>query len=399
MNLAWRFVAVAVYVTSLSACAVLYDPKGVFNNITSGGQAGTAESALAAYQKGDYPRAESLAKDVLRINPKDPYALMALAETYQDTGRPDLARQYFTSLVSLNPQAAMVQGGVSKTIAQVARDHLAVLNAPYEPVKPPPEVTAAEMGVASDAAVVARFQTLRQLLDQGLITNDEYIQRRGANLGALLPYTAPPSSMAMTRPSPAPDEVINRLNTLSNLYKNHEITADSLAVERNFILDRLMPANAVERAPPPPPVTDDMAVAAIIGRLQRLRDARVITEREATRERSTVEQQLALYKAQAEAAARAAAGMNGGSMSPAGQGVHLASYSNQKQAETAWASLQKRFPDQLGSLKPSIKRIVLRHGRVYYRLSAGPLADRKAASAVCRALSRRHQFCEPILIK
>lgn len=72
--------------------------------------------------------------------------------------------------------------------------------------------------------------------------------------------------------------------------------------------------------------------------------------------------------------------------------VQLASLSKQSDAEAAWARLQKRNPDLLGKLRLEVQTAQLAKG-TYYRVQAGPLADRAAAASLCGSLKSRKQDC------
>jgi hypothetical protein len=147
------------------------------------------------------------------------------------------------------------------------------------------------------------------------------------------------------------------------------------------------------------PVTSQMQMAAAIGQLERMSTANVITTSEQNRERAAIVNAEAAYEAQAEAYARAAAGMMLPTIPPSGLGVRLASYRSEDQANQAWAALQRQLPSELGSLQSVVTRVALRHRKAVYRLSAGPVTDRKTAIALCREIKRHHQSCQPTILK
>ncbi len=413
MAVARRWALVALCAVGLSACGASYnDGDRFWNDAFFWSDGKTSEEAMAALSKGDFVRAESLGNDAMRRNPKDPYALLALAVVYENTSRPELARQYFEALASMNPQATALIGvgptAERRTIADIARQHLTLLGggskAPppgpgAEPallkVPPPPPVTGVELGANDDANVILRFQTLRKLLDEGLITRDEYNRRRGVNLGALLRYTAPAPAAGLSRPAPSPEQVVQRLRFLAEAYQERGMTATEQTAERAIILDALLPAVVIRRADPPPPLTDQMQAAAVVGRLERLRAANVITAAEENREKAATFRAVQVHMADAEAAARAAAGM--AAMAPAaptGPGIRLAVYHSESQAHRAWAGMQRAFSTELGDLQAVVSKISLRRHRVAYRLSAGPLPDPKAALQLCRKLRHYGHSCE-----
>ena len=416
MAVAKQWAAAAMVAAGLSGCGAAYDADRFWNDATFWEEGKSSEGAMAALAKGDFIKAEDLGNDAMRRNPKDPYAILALAVVYENTARPDLARQYLQSLLSMNPQeTAMIGVGPTaerRTIGDIARAHLAALAArprtgyvppPAEPaqlqVPPPPSFNPGDIGAPDDANVVLRFQTLRRLLDEGLITRDEYNQRRGANLGALVPYTAPPPAVGLGRPAPDPEQLVHRLRYLALAFEQREVSAQEQAAERTVILEALMPAVPARRTDRPPPAQDQLQAAAVVGRLERLRTANVITVDEQNREKTAVFKGVQAYTDKAEEAARIAAGMAPPSAGPpGGPGVQLGSFHSQAQAERAWAALQKAHPEQLGSLQSVVTKEQLRRRGSIYRLKAGPVADRKAALALCRQLSLRRQGCSPTVI-
>ena len=141
-----------------------------------------------------------------------------------------------------------------------------------------------------------------------------------------------------------------------------------------------------------------MQAAAVVGRLERLLLARVINPDEQAKEKAAVFRAAQVSLANAEAAARAAAGLSPSFGPPSGPGVWLGSYASDNQARLAWVSLQLTHASALGALQSEIKRVSLRRRGVSYHLNAGPLADRKAADALCRALKERRQFCRPTVL-
>ena len=58
-----------------------------------------------------------------------------------------------------------------------------------------------------------------------------------------------------------------------------------------------------------------------------------------------------------------------------------------------WAALQKAHPQLLGSLSLMIERVDKAETVIFYRLQAGPLADKKAAGQLCGSLKQQGQDC------
>lgn len=80
--------------------------------------------------------------------------------------------------------------------------------------------------------------------------------------------------------------------------------------------------------------------------------------------------------------------------SDAGYRVWLASYRSSAQAEAGWREFREQHRDLLGELTPMILEVDLGpDAGLFYRLQAGPLADKESARALCDALGRREVFC------
>jgi len=414
-----------VLMSSLGGCGYVYDRHGFTNSVTPWRDGQDSQEALAALTKGDLSLAESMANDGLARNPKDPYALLVLAIVYQNTGRDEAARQYYEALISMRPQATAVIGvGPNvqrRTIEDIARGNLAslgrmapaavtidpttgqVMRPPQMP-QVPQSVSPQDVAFASDTNLILRFQGLHRLLDEGLITREEYDQRRAANLGSLLPYSvAQMGALGLGRAAPRPDELVNRLKAISANFEEKSISAVEHSAERDVILDALLPQKPARRADKPAPVHDDMQLAYQMSRLQRLRDAGVITDAEAAREKKVVQGQISTATAKADAAMRAASIYPDEAppvpSAPHGAGVALGTYASEGKAEMGWQVLKERFPEQLANLQPSIKKVGTKRRGYRYQLSVGPLEGKQAAKDLCRSLKRQEISCTPTTLK
>jgi len=278
-----------------------------------------------------------------------------------------------------------------KTEAQSSTGDAAV-HAPMSALDP-----AADRARINDDNVAMRFRALQVLFDEGLITTEEFNTRRGANLGVLLRYSLVPGARDLERRPPPPPQLVARLKYLAAAYAEHSISASEQAAERQTILEGLLPAHPLRRADPPPPIKDQLQLAAEIGRIERLRVASVISDKEAAAEKAKVTQLLDASIAAADAAARLASGVavSGAAPSVTGVGVALASYASDAQARKGWAGLQKTYPDELGALRLSVKVTPRPHNRPSsYRILAGPLPDSASAANICRILKRRGVACD-----
>lgn len=100
-----------------------------------------------------------------------------------------------------------------------------------------------------------------------------------------------------------------------------------------------------------------------------------------------------LSKSAATAGARMPAATGRGSSNSA---VHLASYRTRKAANRGWVQLRRAHKSLLSRFDSEIRKVNLGPGKgIFYRLKAGPLADKSAAASLCKALKRRRQYCEP----
>jgi hypothetical protein len=73
--------------------------------------------------------------------------------------------------------------------------------------------------------------------------------------------------------------------------------------------------------------------------------------------------------------------------------IQLAAGKSEASVQKEWAALQKAHPQLLGDLSLTIERVDKGTAGVFYRLQAGPLADKTAARQVCASLKQRGQDC------
>ncbi len=73
--------------------------------------------------------------------------------------------------------------------------------------------------------------------------------------------------------------------------------------------------------------------------------------------------------------------------------IQLAAVKSEDAAQKEWAKLQKAFPDLLGSLTLTVQKVDKGAAGVFYRIQAGPLADKAAAKQLCASLKQRSQDC------
>ncbi|MBI5162651.1 MAG: hypothetical protein HY985_01975 [Magnetospirillum sp.] len=259
----------------------------------------------------------------------------------------------------------------------------------------------AQQQLAGDPAAL-RFLALRQLAEERLIPNAEAAARRDANLGALLPLTAPLASpVGLEVPPPPVEEVVQRFRELGG-------PGPATPAERTWLLDRLLPMLPPARQPLSPP--DAAAARQVLQRLNRLAEAGLISPVEQMKELAAVQSLLdsgllpetlapppppvvappkrkATRKVPSVAPPALPAAFGG----PAG--VHLLSMAAAGYGDIAWTALTKEHAE-LAGLTFKVSKADLGELGVTYRLIAGPL-EPKAATALCAALKPRGQSCTP----
>ncbi|MCH9050100.1 MAG: tetratricopeptide repeat protein [Proteobacteria bacterium] len=414
-----------------------------------------AELGLAEMAKGNYVGAEGHYQRALKANAKDVHALIGQGILYQNTGQTTRAREMYEAVLAIRPkdsQRMVIWNDVStRPVAEIASVNLALLDSggvlasmgrgptgpqarderPVAPASPPAfqmVVSGAPDGTAmlgrplatpvtatapavprlanGDANIVFRFKTMRALRDQSLITQDEFATRRRANIGALLPLTSPPPAAGLDRPVPTTGQISGRLRAIGRALEMRAMSVSQHTAERSMILDALMPGTPAVVANPGKPPEGLMEAADAVRRLELLQDGGFISSDEYTRERQAIERALqpkpmaskdgitvASPVNIATAAAPAKAEGKAKGLLPA---VHLASYRSRTAADRGWIRLRRAHREVLDDLESEITKVNLgpRKG-IFYRLKAGPVADKAAAAEVCRRLKSRRQYCQP----
>ncbi len=82
------------------------------------------------------------------------------------------------------------------------------------------------------------------------------------------------------------------------------------------------------------------------------------------------------------------------SSGPVQYGLHLSSYRNPDKAADGWTELRAKYPDLLAGRAARISILDMgSFGGVYYRLKAGPIADKNAADDLCRQFQAAGEYC------
>jgi len=406
---------------ALAGCAALVDPKGTTDDLMSVlPTERSADRAMSALSRGDTVGAENWVVSALRKNPKDPYALLIAGLVYQNTGRYDLARQYYQVILTNQPQVTLMLPGDDgvvrpRPVIDVARTNIAVIDkitgrstprSSLESGRAPGSEVAAAPASDAESNVASRFRILKRLLDESQLTPEEYAARRAANLGALLPYSVPPPANGLERPIPADSQVIARLRDLKAAVEGREISPRQESEERAVILEALLPAQPGSRMLPPLPPKDMLDAAQAAGRLERMRAAGLVSADEAAREKAAMERALDTRMA-GKPVEGSATGLRYGGLPPAANavaatslaasawGVALASTKTEADAHAAWDRIKAHFPEDLAGMSLAVKKVALREKGVRWRVVAGPLDGKAAAVKLCKALKLHRQSCDP----
>ncbi len=454
-----RITVVAIVAVSVSGCAIL--EGNVFEESFWASSPfktnDEAELGIAELAKGNFIKAEGHFQRALATDSRDIDALLGAGILYQNTGQFVKAREMYEAVLAIRPeesrqfvvwnelttrpasQVASVNlslletggtanvampsplngapvgapiGASPETNVLLGRAQPQVANAPpamSEPSAMPSMQSGAEVGQLArpDANIVSRFSTLRALRDQGLITQEEYTQRRQSNIGALLPITSPPPAAGLDRPVPGTEQISARLRAIGRALEMRAISVSQHSAERGLILDAMMPSAPVMVAPPAVPPSGLLQAADSIRRLEILRDDGFITSDEYARERQAIELAMQATPTATPAGAVSAATSATGTPQaaqpvaqeppkPAGPqpAVHLASYRSAKQAESGWVQIRRAHSALLSNLDYQVSRVTLGSKGTYFRLKAGPLPTTAAATDLCRQLKQRRQFCD-----
>jgi len=454
-----RIAAIVGLMSGLSACAAIQESRLLqpdFWGLNGPKVNDKAELGLGELAKGDTVLALSHFQNALKVNPNDVQALYGLAVLYQNSGQPTHAQQLYEQILALNPapvdEILIWADSQTHPIVDIAQVNLQLLKSggmvppvgaklparqpspssmapvPVQPVirmqpqqpmqaggsfyrpqtaqQPMSQTMAQPMAQPvfkeTDLHIVARFKTMRALLEQGLITQEEFVTRRKVNVGALLPLTSAPPSSGMDRSVPPVEQVSGRLRAIGRALEMRALSPSQHTAERSMILDALMPANPSSVANPAPPPKGLMEAADEVRRLELLKAADLITSDEYSKERAAIEAFMqprpttsSLQKSKPTGnTGKAQVNLSG--FQPA---IHLASFRQQKAATRGWRLLKKKFRSLLGGLKSSIERVDLGGGKgVFYRLKAGPLPSNAAAKDACRKLKSKRQYCDPTTI-
>lgn len=305
---------------------------------------GNEEASLAtvAYSHGDFKKAEELVHEALKANPRNQQALLVGALTAEKTGRLNRARQYYEDLIIIGGDQMTILGTNSATpekIADIAKRQLRMLEVKQSELvienkngvksfniskesgakqsssaikkawkkKPASAKKKADVGALfnqQEQNIISRFLALKELAEKDLITQEEFLTRRQANIGGLLPLTHTPGGIGIDEPVPSPDLIIERIEVLKEAVENRAITPNEFSAERDTIIVALLNPNPRARLKPKAPARDIFGAAKDLRKLEALYDLNLITSKEKEKEKAAIEKYLGINKSKPAAQAQ-----------------------------------------------------------------------------------------------
>ena len=86
---------------------------------------------------------------------------------------------------------------------------------------------------------VSRFLILKELAENDMVTKEEFLNGRMANLGGLLPLTNTPPAYGVVKPVPSPDLILERIRALKEAVASRAITPREFSAERDLIIEAI----------------------------------------------------------------------------------------------------------------------------------------------------------------
>lgn len=308
-----------------------------------------AELATVAYSQGKFEDAENYVIQALTLNPRQPQALMVGALVYEKTGRLNRARQYYEDLTIVGTEEMTILGtkdGAPERMSDVARRRLRYLNMMQSDIMIEDKDGVMTFNISQEAAqrqgksameaalfvreqkliaenkaasaadiqavevlfndneknIISRFLTMKELAEKDLITKQEFLDGRQANIGGLLPLTNIPPAEGIQAPVPSPDLIIERIDSLKEAVEARAITPQEFSSERDLIVEAILPPNPRQRMKPQAPAKDILTAAKNLRKLDVIRDLGLITKNEQMKEKQAIENYLGINRADAKKA-------------------------------------------------------------------------------------------------
>ena len=279
-----------------------------------------AQKASLEYVQGNFEKTLEYTTEALKANPRNEQALLVGALASEKLGRYNRARQYYEDLIIIDGNETSVLGtndGQPHKITEIAKKNLRAITIAQNKLtienrdgskafaisekkgnevskntiaealrkKSVPVVKSQPVGVddiftPEQQNMVSRFLILKELAEKDFITKEEFLSRRSANLGALLPLTNQAPGVGMDKPVPDADLIIERLEILKEGVETRAITPREFSAEREVIIEALMPPEPRERMKNKAPSKNILDAAGDLRRLEVLYNLDLITSNE-----------------------------------------------------------------------------------------------------------------------
>jgi tetratricopeptide (TPR) repeat protein len=323
----------------LSSCAILKqneisNPSNWFVSLFEKDGKYAANKASLAYFNGDFNATLKYAADALSDNPNNQQALLVGALAAEKMGRYNKAREYYEDLIVIDGNDTSVLGTNDvepQKISVIAKNRLRAITLAQTNLTIENKDGTKSFAISQKASsrqnkkaisnvlkkksptiakntnidnlftgeqqnIVSRFLLLKELAEKDFITKEEFLSRRRANLGGLLPLTNQGPGVDAAQPIPSPDLVIERLEILKEGVESRAITPREFSVERDIIIEALMSPNPRKRLKNKAPSKNILDAARDLRRLEVLYNLGLITDTERNAEKKAVEKYLGIKK-------------------------------------------------------------------------------------------------------
>ena len=345
-----RLLMCTAAVAVLSGCAIFEkkdsdEPSNRLMQLFEKDGAAYADKATLAYSTGNFKQTLTLVTEALKDNPRNQQALLVGALAAEKLGRFNRARQYYEDLILIDGQATSILGsssGQPEKISEIAKTRLrsitikqselvienkngvksfnlskdagatisktAINNAMSRrnaakpaPKKPAPAV--ANLFNQQEQNIITRFLVMKELAEKDFISKEEFLSRRNANIGGLLPLTKQAPGVGIDQPVPAPELIVERINVLKEGVEARAITPREFSAEREVIIEALMSPSPRARLRNKAPSRDILGAAKDLRKLEVLYDLNLITSGEKAAEKKAIENYLGIKRDEPKPAA------------------------------------------------------------------------------------------------
>ena len=300
-----------------------------------------ADLATVAYSQGNFAEAENYVIQALAVNPKNTQALMVGALVYEKLGRLNRARQYYEDIIIIGGDEMTIlgtEGSAPEKMTEVARKRLRLLNMQITDFMIENHNGTMTFNISKEAAerqgksameealfvrtqrfiannqadsqadikavevlfdegeknIVSRFLIMNELAENDMITKQEFLEARAANIGGLLPLSNMPPALGIDAPVPSPDLIIERINSLKEAVEARAITPQEFSAERDLIIKAILPPKPRQRMKPKAPAKDILSAAKDLRKVEVISELGLITDKEKSAEKAAIEKSLGI---------------------------------------------------------------------------------------------------------